>query len=358
MVYIHVPFCRSFCIYCDFYSELSCGRKGDVLMARYADELCSEIERRRGEIEGTLGLNTLYIGGGTPSVLPLPVLEKVIGSLGYGPFEEFTVEVNPEDIAEKGQSYVRSLLALGVNRVSMGVQSLDDGILRWMRRRHDAEAAREAFRLLRKAGVENISIDLIFGFPMLDGEKLRQTLDEIVAWCPEHISAYQLSIEDGSALAVLASEGKFSEASEDLCAEQYRHICRELSDAGYEHYEISNWALNGRRAVHNSAYWTRRPYIGLGPGAHSFDGKRRSANSQALTGWTSSVETLTPLQEREERIMLGLRTSEGIPESLCEPETIDRLVREAALIRDGDSGRVRIPEEHFFVSDTIIEELI
>ncbi len=358
MVYIHVPFCRSFCIYCDFYSELSCGRKGDVLMARYADELCSEIEKRRGEIEGTLGLNTLYVGGGTPSVLPLAVLGKIIDSLGCGPFDEFTIEVNPEDVVEKGQSYVRSLLSLGVNRVSMGVQSLDDGILRWMRRRHDAGRAREAFRLLREAGVENISVDIIFGFPSLTQELLSGTLSEIISWRPEHVSAYQLSIEEGSALASLASQGRFEEAEESLCAEQYRQICRELSAAGYEHYEISNWALVGRRALHNSAYWTRRPYVGLGPGAHSFDGRSRRANSQALAGWTSSSETLTPPQEREERIMLGLRTSEGIPESLCDAETIDRLVREGALIREDGGGCVRIPEERFFVSDAIIEELI
>lgn len=361
MVYIHVPFCRSFCIYCDFYSETACGRRGDAQIGRYSSELLSEIERRRQEILDTAGLNTLYIGGGTPSVLPLSVLEQTVSALGCGPFEEFTIEVNPEDIVERGPDYVRSLLALGVNRVSMGVQSLDDGILRWMRRRHDASGARRAFGVLRDSGVDNISVDMIFGFPALSEAILDSTLDEIISWCPDHISAYQLSIEEGSALAAQVRDGRFEEASESLCSGQYSWICRRLSAAGYEHYEVSNWALPGHRALHNSAYWTRRPYVGLGPGAHSFDGKCRRANSQTLSGWTASVETLSGQEEREERIMLGLRTSDGIPESLCDAVAASRLVGEGALVRILDASsqpRLRIPEEKFFVSDSIIEELI
>lgn len=359
MVYIHVPFCRSFCVYCDFYSETACGKKGEAQMERYSSELCSEIERRRQEIADTLGLNTLYIGGGTPSVLPLSVLGEVVSALGCGPYEEFTVEVNPEDIVEKGEDYVRALLGLGVTRVSMGVQSLDDEILRWMRRRHDARRAEEAFRILRKSGVENISIDLIFGFPALSDQMLECTLESIMAWRPEHVSAYQLSIEEGSALACLAREGKFEEGSDALCSSQYQRICRRLSAAGYEHYEISNWALPGRWARHNSAYWTRRPYVGLGPGAHSFDGRSRKANSQALSGWAQSVETLSPEEEKEERIMLGLRTSDGIPESYCDPRAVSRLVSEGCLEHSpADPYHVRIPEDKFFISDTIIGELI
>ncbi len=328
-------------------------------MERYASELCSEIERRRQEIADTLGFNTLYIGGGTPSVLPLSVLEHVVRTLGCGPFDEFTIEVNPEDIVERGPDYVRSLLALGVDRVSMGVQSLDDGILRWMRRRHDAAGARRAFRILRGAGVKNISVDLIFGFPLLPEAVLDSTLEEIIGWRPEHISAYQLSIEEGSALAALAEEGKFEEAPESLCASQYQQICRRLSAAGYEHYEISNWALPGRRARHNSAYWTRRPYVGLGPGAHSFDGRCRRANSQSLTGWSRTEETLTPQEESEERIMLGLRTSDGIPERLCDSAKVLRLISEGCLERTSpDAAHIRIPEDKFFISDALIADLL
>ncbi len=361
MIYVHIPFCKSFCTYCDFYSERVCAGKGDWAMENCVGELLSEMESRRGETEATLSTNTLYIGGGTPSVLPPVLLRRIVEALPAGPFEEFTVEVNPEDIVEREADYLEALRSMGVNRISMGVQSLDDGILRWMNRRHDASAARKAFRLLRSAGFDNVSIDLIFGFPMLSAETLSRTLDEICLWHPEHISAYQLSVEEDSALAQMASDGRFSEAPESLCAEQYSLICRMLGEAGYEHYEISNWALPGRRAVHNSAYWTRRPYVGFGPGAHSFDGKRRRANSRTLSGWTASFETISPQEEREERIMLGLRTAEGIGESLCEEATVDRLVREGALVRKsgpGGEARIRIPEERFFVSDSIVEELI
>ncbi len=358
MIYIHVPFCRSFCTYCGFYSERVCAGKGDKAMERYVGELFSEIESRRGETDATLALNTLYIGGGTPSVLPSALLGRILEALPGGDYEEFTLEVNPEDIVEGGAGYVRALRSMGVNRISMGVQSLDDGVLRWMNRRHDAAGARRAFRMLREGGFDNISIDLIFGFPMLSGELLSMTLDEIVSsWHPEHVSAYQLSIEEGSVLAGMASDGHFVEAPESLCEEQYRDICRALAAAGYRHYEVSNWALPSREAKHNSAYWTRRPYVGFGPGAHSFDGVRRRANSETLSGWKASTETLSPQEEREERIMLGLRTAEGIPEALCTPQTAGRLIREGALVRAGNT-RIRIPEERFFVSDAIIEELI
>ncbi len=358
MIYIHIPFCKSFCTYCDFYSETLCAGRDGHLMERWTDELIAEIESRRSETDATLALNTLYIGGGTPSVLPPALLGRIVEALPDGPYDEFTLEVNPEDIVERGPGYLRALRSLGVNRISMGVQSLDDGILRWMNRRHDAAGARRAFGMLREEGFDNISIDLIFGFPMLSGEILSRTLDEVVFWRPEHISAYQLSVEKGSALAKMASDGRFSEAPESLCAEQYGLICRSLAAAGYRHYEISNWALPSREAKHNSAYWTRQPYVGFGPGAHSFDGAQRRANGETLSGWTSASETLSPQEEREERIMLGLRTAEGIPEALCDPQTTERLVREGALVRIGDGARVRIPEERFFVSDAIIEELI
>ena len=282
MVYLHVPFCRSFCTYCDFYSEIACRDRDAQLFESFTASVCAEASRRRDEIEATRDLNTLYIGGGTPSVLPLMYLQRIVSASGLDPeshpFTEFTIEVNPEDIVEKGAEYVRGLLDLGVNRVSMGVQSLDDGILRWMNRRHDAAHARQAFRILRDAGAGNISVDLIFGLPQLSEAVLARTLSELTAWRPEHISAYQLSVEEGSALGRMAREGRFTEAPQEQCAAQYALICRMLREAGYGHYEISNWALPGREAVHNSAYWSRHPYVGLGPSAHSFDGQIRYWN--------------------------------------------------------------------------------
>ncbi len=372
MVYLHVPFCRSFCTYCDFYSEIACRDRDAQMFGSFTDAVCEEISRRRDEIEATRDLNTLYVGGGTPSVLPPICLQQILAALTTGgvppeppasprseasrhrsAFTEFTVEVNPEDIVEKGAGYVRELLALGVNRVSMGVQSLDDGILRWMNRRHDAARARQAFRILRNAGVGNISLDLIFGLPQLSEAILEQTLAEFTAWRPEHISAYQLSVEEGSALGRLAREGRFTEAPQEQCAAQYALICCRLREAGYVHYEISNWALPGFEAVHNSAYWSRHPYVGLGPSAHSFDGHTRSWNGSPRNG----KEELSAEEALEEQIMLGLRTARGVPEELLDPARAAVMLADGRLARVPDS-RVRIPEDHWFVSDDIIADLI
>lgn len=311
-------------------------------------------------------------------MLPPPAFERIVGALGCGPFDEFTVEVNPEDIAEKGGAYVSELLKLGVNRVSMGVQSLDDGILRWMRRRHDSATARRAFGILREDGVENVSLDLIFGLPQLSREMLSDTLDGICRLRPEHVSAYQLSVEEGSDLAAMAADGRFTEAPEELCAAQYEMICSRLRDAGYVHYEISNWALPGREAKHNSAYWERVPYVGFGPGAHSFDGERRSWNSCEPAGWSRSGELLTEAEAREESIMLGLRTARGIPASWCRPADLRRCLADGSIVAVADAlppegavcaesagaspnrlpARVRIPESRWFVSDDIVSGLI
>lgn len=360
MIYIHVPFCRSFCTYCDFYSEIACKGKDAQAIAAYLGTLRAEARRRTEEIEATRGTDTLYIGGGTPSVLPPDDLRSIVEAVGGPPSGEFTVEVNPEDIAEKGPGYAAALRNLGVNRISMGVQSLDDGMLRFMNRRHDAAGARLAFRLLREAGFGNISVDLIFGIGGLSDRTLELSAREIVSWRPEHISAYQLSIEPGSALASLAARGEYVPASDEVCAGQYAMLCSLFAGAGYTHYEISNWALPGREAVHNSAYWSRKPYAGLGPGAHSFDGILRSWNSARPDAWTQDgCESLSPEEEREETIMLALRTAQGIDRAYIESASAyaGPLLRRGTLSLTAE-GRVRIPEDKFFVSDEIIAELL
>ena len=398
MIYLHVPFCRSFCTYCDFYSEIACRDRDAQQFQAYADAVCAEAQRRRGEIDATRSLNTLYIGGGTPSVLPLSLLRQMAAQLITGGFIEFTIEVNPEDIVEKGEAYVRGLLSLGVNRISMGVQSLDDGILHWMNRRHDAARARQAFRILREAGVENISVDLIFGLSQLSEAVFSATLDEIDRWRPEHVSAYQLSIEEGSALGRMVRDGRYTEASQEQCAAQYRLLCDTLRDAGYVHYEISNWALPGREAGHNSAYWSRRPYVGLGPGAHSFDGTVRSWNAESLPPAQAATaaenrshprlrkregpasegsgrgpaqqdvfsgssplhggkEVLSEKEAKEEKVFLGLRTARGVTEDLLPKEKAAGMLSDGRLARTAE-GRLRIPEDRWFVSDDIIADLL
>ena len=416
MVYLHVPFCRSFCTYCDFYSEIACRGRDAQDFELYTEAVCAEASRRRDEIEATRDLNTLYIGGGTPSVPPSSYLRRLADAVGGAPFTEFTVEVNPEDIVEKGEAYVRELLALGVNRVSMGVQSLDDGILRWMNRRHDAARAREAFRILRAAGVRNVSVDLIFGLSQLSEAVFAETLREVLAWRPEHVSAYQLSIEEGSALAELVRKGRYSEAPQEQCAAQYRQLCDALRAAGYVHYEISNWALPGHEAVHNGAYWSRHPYVGLGPSAHSFDGNIRSWNPSSILAYAATAlenrsqqaglfsnpcnplsgdtlsssrlrkregpasegsgrgpaqqdvfegssplrreqEQLSEAEAREEEIMLGLRTARGVEAALLDAAKAAQMLADGRLARTGD-GRLRIPEDAWFVSDDIIADLV
>lgn len=341
----------------------------EEIFGEWAKEICSEAKSRKGEILGTVGkegfADTLYIGGGTPSVLPLSVLSQVTEACNAAfpsghVFEEFTVEVNPEDIVEKGEGYAAGLKRTSCGRVSMGVQSFDDGILRRMNRRHDSASAKEAFRILREAGFMNISIDLIFGISGQSDEVWRSTIDQALALSPEHISAYQLSVEEGSALSRMVSRGVYSEASDEDCSRQYYILCDALSAAGYNHYEVSNFALPGCEARHNSAYWRRVPYVGLGAGAHSFDGKRRSWNSASWKGYESESEILTPEDERVETLMLSLRTAAGIDEnrlrSLAESSVVERLMSDGALVREG--GNVRIPENRFFVSDEIIRELV
>ena len=358
MIYVHVPFCKKFCTYCDFYSEIA----EEGCFKAYGDGVCAEIRRRAKEMDDDP--KTLYFGGGTPSVLPLSVLTRILITLdevGHGgPYREFTMEVNPEDIVEKGKSYVESLLSLGVNRLSIGVQSFDDGMLQWMNRRHDAARAKEAFRLAREAGAENISLDLIFGITHLEDAVWADTIDQAIALGPEHISCYQLSVEGESALAEMVAEGRYTEADDALCRRQYDMLCQKLGAAGYHHYEISNFAKEGFEAVHNGGYWARRPYVGIGPGAHSFQGNSRSWNSKALRGWTSTKEILSPEDSLVETIMLSLRTDKGIDAGFlhgnCSKEDIGRLLEAGALVRTGD--RYRIPEDHFFVSDEIIRELI
>ena len=358
MIYIHVPFCRSFCTYCDFYSEIP----EEGMFEAYTDRVCAEIRRRSAEIDDSL--KTLYFGGGTPSVLPLTCLTKILLTLeecGHGgPFREFTLEANPEDIVEKGISYVQSLHALGVNRMSLGIQSLDDELLHWMNRRHNAERAKMAFSLCRQAGFENISLDLIFGLSNLSDAVWETTIDQALALKPEHISCYQLTVEGDNVLAARLERGEYEEASDELCRHQYDLLCEKLRAAGYLHYEISNFAKPGYEAIHNGGYWQRRPYVGFGPSAHSFSGRGRCWNDATLEDYGLTEEALSVEDEKVETLMLNLRTSRGIDGEFllanCLPENVERQLRQGTLVKVG--RRYRIPEDHFFVSDDIIRDLV
>jgi len=360
-IYIHWPFCSGFCIYCDFYSESHSPR-----MTEYCEALSREIQARKGFFRDAAIPSTLYFGGGTPSLVPVDQLEGVVRSVksefGVSDFEEFTIEANPDDVT------LEKLLAwreMGVNRLSLGVQSFCDAHLKWMRRRHDSERAKEAFRAAREAGFENVSIDLIFGYAGLTLQEWEATIRTALQLRPEHISCYQMSLESGSSLGEMAARGEYLEPSQESCAQQYSLLQRMLGEAGYLQYEISNFALPGRESRHNSLYWAGGAYLGLGAAAHSYDGRRtRSWNIADLAGYICAaaqnvtVETLSDRDLANERVMLSLRTAKGLELSRIPAE--NQLLAEEMISRgelEITGSRVRIPQSRLFVSDAIISRL-
>ncbi|MBQ9582760.1 MAG: radical SAM family heme chaperone HemW [Bacteroidales bacterium] len=357
-IYLHIPFCASFCTYCGFYSEVCTGREPH---ARYIEALARETSLRRDFFKGE-PIKTIYFGGGTPSMLMGDDLHRIHDALAaafdLSRVEEFTVEVNPEDVVSRG-GLLPALRSIGANRISMGVQSFCDRHLRWMNRRHDAATAVEAFRKLRTAGFGNISIDLIFGFAGLTDIEWRDTLQRAISLAPEHISAYQMSIDAESALAEMVALGRYADPGDEICARQYELQQQMLEAAGYGQYEVSNFCRPGYHSRHNSAYWTREPYLGLGAAAHSFNGSdRRSWNSSSVEQYCKALEDgrlplgggehLTEKDIYNERIMLGLRTTRGVPKG---------LIAAPGILQDtGDT--YRIPRDKLFICDSIIEDFL
>ncbi len=318
-VYIHIPFCARKCVYCDFYSVGA--RLAD--WPRLVSALLDEARVRVPELTGAgAKCDTLYIGGGTPSLLPPGEFGRLAaGVLSLtGPVSEFTVEVNPDDVTGELADAWRGA---GVDRVSMGVQSLVDGELRAIGRRHDSRRAREAYDTLRRRFC-NVSLDLMFGLPGQTRRSLRESVAGVIDMRPEHVSVYSLMYEERTALTRMRDSGRIDETPEEESAAMFADITEMLDAAGYEQYEISNYSLPGFRSRHNSAYWSGEPYVGLGPAAHSYDGLRtRRANAPDVRAYISrwldgggdavTVETLTDDELREEMIMTRLRTRGGIP---------------------------------------------
>lgn len=318
-VYIHIPFCARKCVYCDFYSVGA--RLAD--WPRLVSALLDEARVRVPELTGAgAKCDTLYIGGGTPSLLPPGEFGRLAaGVLSLtGPVSEFTVEVNPDDVTGELADAWRGA---GVDRVSMGVQSLVDDELRAIGRRHDSRRAREAYDTLRRR-FGNVSLDLMFGLPGQTRRSLRESVAGVIDMRPEHVSVYSLMYEERTALTRMRDSGRIDETPEEESAAMFADISEMLDAAGYEQYEISNYSLPGFRSRHNSAYWSGEPYVGLGPAAHSYDGLRtRRANAPDVRAYISrwldgggdavAVETLTDDELREEMIMTRLRTRGGIP---------------------------------------------
>jgi len=365
-IYVHIPFCARRCIYCGFFSTV---RENEA--ARYVNALCAELQQRKEYLHGA-PVTTVYFGGGTPSRLTPGQISQVIDCIrtiyGLDGLQELTVECNPDDITVE---YVAALRRLGVNRISMGVQTFNPELLRFLYRRHTATQALEAVRICRESGVTNISIDLMYGLPGQTLEMFRDDLQTAISTGVQHISSYCLSYEENTPLQTLRDQGKLIPADDDLCSQMFTLMCDALRDGGFEHYEISNFSLPGFHSRHNSSYWDGTPYLGIGAGAHSYDGRSRQWNPSDLDAYMGGIEHGQPKYEIEslsetdlynERLMLSLRTTQGLNLSLLTSQDRLSVLHSAdALIKDGllllDENCLRIPEQHMFISDSIISSL-
>lgn len=316
-LYIHIPFCGRKCSYCDFYSIVA-----SPLHEAYITAICQELKLRIGEIINK-NLHTVYIGGGTPSIIDAkiisPFLTQLNKELECEQINEFTVEMNPDDVSE---SKVSTFKSFGCNRVSMGVQSFVNDELKSIYRRHTAETATDALNIIRQCGIDNVNLDLMFGLPGQTLQTLEYSLDRLIELHPNHISCYGLMYEPGTLIYRMRAEGRIREADDDTYIKMYTLVSDKLKDAGYVHYEISNYALPGFESKHNSAYWSGEPYLGLGPSAHSFDGNSiRRSNPANVREYIKrlSVGELAYDEEQEsftdihnDFILTRLRTISGI----------------------------------------------
>ena len=294
-IYIHIPFCKRRCIYCDFFSTTQSEKK-----AEYVHALVRELEMRKDYV-GNEEIETIYLGGGTPSQLSQEELEEIFTYI-YKVYKvtldaEITLEANPDDLTPE---YVSMLRKLPINRISMGIQTFQEETLKLLHRRHTAQQAIEAFKRCREAGFKNISIDLMYGLPGETLETWKQDLQQAIDLHPEHISAYHLIYEEDTALWKLREEHQVEEADEDLSLTLFCTLIDELTRAGYQHYEISNFCLPGLHSRHNSSYWTGKKYLGCGPSAHSFNGVSRQWNVASLSAYIDGIRQRKPDFEVEE----------------------------------------------------------
>lgn len=366
---MHIPFCATRCVYCAFYSTTMAD-----LRHRYVNALCREMLLRPLHDS----VSTVYLGGGTPSqlspqdlVLLFQGLREAYGSLGAD--VEVTMECNPEDLTPE---YCEALARLPVNRISMGAQTFDNERLRFLRRRHNGEQVGAAMHLLRSVGIRNVSIDLMFGFPGQTLADWEADLAKAVILAPEHISAYSLTYEENTPLYGMLRRGEIEELDDDLSRAMYESLIDRLADAGYEHYEISNFALSGYRSRHNSAYWHEVPYVGLGAAAHSYDLGTRSWNVANVMDYVQAVEcgklpreveSLNISTRYDDLVTTALRTREGIDLALLRQRYgytyyIYMLRMSLPHIRRGllslSHGHLSLTRQGLFVSDDIMSDLM
>jgi len=370
-IYIHIPFCKRRCIYCDFFSTTQSEKK-----PTYIHALCQELEMRKNYLEGE-EIETIYLGGGTPSQLTEKELNEIFTSL-YNIYKvkedaEITLEANPDDLTPE---YVSMLRRLPINRISMGIQTFQEETLKQLHRRHTARQAIEAFHRCREADFRNISIDLMYGLPGETLDTWKEDLQQAIALHPEHISAYHLIYEEGTALWKLREEHQVEEADEDLSVTLFKTLIDELKQAGYQHYEISNFCLPGLHSRHNSSYWTGKKYLGCGPSAHSYDGTSRQWNVSSLEKYIHAIHQGKPDFEIEELdlytryndfVITSIRTSWGMSLSHLRMVYGEELYRYCLRmskphlsqgVLEIKEDTLKLTQEGIFISDGIMSDLL
>lgn len=371
-IYIHIPFCKSRCKYCDFFSTTHLEKR-----AQYVAALLEEWRMRAHEVKEPV--HTIYIGGGTPSMLDDSSLQMIIEAIRREPplnstaisgtlqgdeamLQEITIEANPGDITlERAQAWRK----MGINRLSIGVQSLDNELLQLIGRRHTAEQARKAVAAAQAAGFDNISIDLMYALPSQTMEQWQKDVAEALQMDVQHISTYGLIYEEGTVLMTLLDHGVIEAVDEDTEMQMYDYLVEQLAANNFEHYEVSNFALSNRQSRHNSSYWNNTPYIGLGAGAHSYDGQVRQWNISDLDTYIAQAmahqlqpekEVLSEEQRHTERVMLGLRTNSGIGIDEIDRSKAQPYIAQGMLIEK--DNRIVATTKGYHILNRIIEDLI
>ncbi len=369
-IYVHIPFCKTRCIYCDFFSTTLLGMR-----EKYVDAVCMEVKQQEDYLGGET-VETVYLGGGTPSQLSVGqiglILNAIRQTFKMSGSPEITVELNPEDVTPE---YARGLNRLAVNRVSLGIQSFDDNILRFIHRRHNSAKAIEAVSTLQDMGFDNISIDLMFGFPQQTLDGWTKDINTALSLGVQHLSAYSLMYEEGTRLYSMLQDKEIQEIDDGLSLEMYRALTSLIKEHGYTHYEISNFALPGHESRHNSNYWNSTPYLGVGSGAHSFNGTSRQWNVSDIHQYIQGInggkavreaELLTTDQRFNETVMTRLRTAKGLDLNCVSHQFgtayVNHLEKAATpyyisgeLEKDGQT--VRLTEQGIYISNDIMSSL-
>lgn len=371
-IYIHVPFCKTRCIYCDFYTRTDMSPKYD-----YVSALCEEIKLRKNYI-GDEDVKTVYFGGGTPSQLSesdfLRIFETLHHEFRIAPDAEITMEANPDDLSPQYLATLKEKLPF--NRLSIGIQSFDDEELKFLKRRHSADKAKEAVRICQSLGYDNISIDLMYGLPNQTMQIWERNLEEAIALDVQHISSYHLIYEQGTRLYRLFKMGDVNPVDEDLSVDMFSRMIEKLTAAGFDHYEISNFARHGLYSKHNSSYWLGKKYLGLGPAAHSYDGQNRSWNVPSISKYIEGIraenlnleiEVLDENTRYNDFILTGMRTKWGV--NLSDLESLFGTKMKVFCLKNArkylDQGFLtekdnilKLTRQGIFISDGIMSDLM